>query len=326
MPVARRKTPKQFKVADLKFPVKQWHEGEIGISQSLMTAFMKCNKTLLFSLNRWETPGTESNFLFGNIVHEMLDIVYSECSEQPTPEFLSEQIELYIEELRANGELYWLKESVEEEYKAVAQVTLEAYFEHYADDFKFEFIELERMFDVQWNGFRLIGKKDGLFKHSGKKWLFEHKTKGQINETALEQYLELDFQTFYYILADEIERGERADGTCYNVIRRFKGGPGKTETLPAFCKRLKEIIRKDPEHFFKRWHVEYTDAQHEQFRHELLHKFKHLESVLIGKSPLLRNESNCFSGFPCDYLKACAQGTMSGYKQRKFISPELQTQ
>lgn len=296
---------------------------DFGFSQSLVKMALQCDRQLMFNLNRWDKPGKEENFLFGNLCHELMDMVYSDFAEPPDEEQLEELYDSYIDRLDEAEELNWCKDKKREYYKAITLTVMGRYFEYYKDDFKFKFEEVEGQFDVKWNGFRLIGKRDGLFRKGGRRLLFEHKTKSTIYEATIMQMLEFDFQNLYYIISNELDTGSPVDGVLYNVIRKPQSKQGKNETLKEFAERLGQVIDKDPEHYFKRYEVEYSKEQKEEFQFELFEKLTRIKDLIEGKRPPLKNEGFCFAGYPCDYLKACSQGHMEGFTQRKHISPEL---
>lgn len=126
-------------------------------------------------------------------------------------------------------------------------------------------------------------------------YLFETKTKGDIDPSLLQRQLLFDLQTMTYLVALQCysERGELkalADtslrGIRYNVIRRpLAGGrcsikQGKAETLDQFYTRLGETIAGavGPEYgmavgenmFFMRWKAEVTATDLERFQRRFL--------------------------------------------------------
>lgn len=296
---------------------------DFGFSQSLVKMALQCDRQLMFNLNRWDKPGKEENFFYGNLCHELLDMVYSDFKEPPSDDQLEDLYDFYIDKLDEDDQLLWCNSKKREYYKTITLVVMGRYFEYYKDDFKFKFEEVEGQFDVEWNNFRLIGKRDGLFRSNKRRLLFEHKTKSTIFEATIIQMLEFDFQNLYYIISNELDTGSPVDGVLYNVIRKPQSKVGKNETLKDFAKRLGEVIDKDPEHYFKRYEVEYTKEQKEEFQVELFEKLTRIKQLITGERKPLKNEGFCFAGYPCDFLKACSQGHMDGFKQRKHISPEL---
>jgi len=324
--VKRKK--KEPKVKNLHFPVEPYIKQLFGISQSLFTSYQLCDRILLFMLNRWTRPGKEENFFYGNVVHEVLDRCYSYYETAPGEEEIEEEMNDYLDEQQNSGELGWITTAKLEHYKLLVVVVLTKYFEFYEDDFDFEFEEVEGQFDVQWKGFRLIGKCDGKFrkkvKGKNKRFLFEHKTKTQISEDNIVLKLLLDFQNKYYMLADFVRCGSWVDAVLYNIIRRPQLKKGGNESSSAFADRLSKDIDSRPDFYFKRFEAEYSKEIMNDFQVQLFEKLTIMDKLIKGSRMLLLNESNCLSAYPCDYLEACSTGSLKNYKQQKYISPELE--
>lgn len=317
-------TPVIQSFSDLQLPAGVF-DGSIAFSQSLLMAGMQCDRQLIYQLNRWEKPGKEHNTFFGTCVHELLDVFYT-LKEKPDDEMLEEALDEYLIKETSKGTLKWLNPLDKAYYETIIITTLSEYFKFYEDDFKMEFFEVERIFNVKYPKLNLwlTGKKDGKVGYDGKRMLLEHKTRGMINEDAIARNLDLNFQTQFYLLADRLESSKPCDGVLYNIIRRTKSKPRGKETLRTFSERLREEITKDPDYFFKRFEAIYTKEQTKEFEGELEEKLKHLWALLSGARKPLKNEAFCFNGFECDYANACASRSLEGYTQRKDVSPELQ--
>jgi len=297
-------------------------DGDIPFSQSLLMTAMQCDRQIIYQLNRWEKPGKEQNTFFGACAHEMLDVFYT-LQEKPDEKMLEDALDEYLSKQAEKGELEWLNPLDKAYYETILITTLSEYFTHYEDDFEMEFFEVERVFKVKFKNLWLTGKKDGKVGYNGKRWLFEHKTRGDINEDAIARNLDLNFQTQFYLLADRLESAEPCDGVLYNIIRRTRSRRRGKETLRDFAERLREEIIKDPDYFFKRFEAEYTKAQTKEFEAELDEKLRTLWDLLRGARVPVKNEAFCFNGYECDYAQACASRSLEGYRQRKLVSPEL---
>jgi len=144
----------------------------------------------------------------------------------------------------------------------------------------------------KWDGVDLIGKdKDARV------YLFETKTKGDIDEGQMRKQLQFDLQTMFYLIAldavesqadgrDDVQTilgGKQLAGVRYNVIRRpLAGGknsirkkePTKTnprgESDEEFYERLSGLIAEDPAWYFMRWRVEVTRQDVERFKRKCL--------------------------------------------------------
>jgi len=190
----------------------------IGMSQSLWSAYLDCKRKFAFYLHGYKNPKKVWNTNFGSMVHEVNDKVYT-ANKFPTKKQILGHIDDFIaSEMKKNTPMS--QQALEME-AAKAEATLIPYFNHYEKDFKTkDFFDVEQTFETIYCGFKMRGKIDGKFRvKNGKKWLMEHKTKGQINENVMLTYLPMDFQNLYYLLADSIMTGEPAEGVLYNVIR-----------------------------------------------------------------------------------------------------------
>jgi hypothetical protein len=310
--------------ADLTIPVEVLN-GDIGLSQSLLTTAMQCDRQLVYSLNRWEKPGKEQNTFFGTCAHQLMDTFYT-LGSKPDEQQLEEALTEFLEKEQEAGRLEWLN-PVERAYQeCILIVIMSEYFSFYEDDFLMDFIEVEKKFRVRYNGLTLVGKKDGKVRMKDKRiLLLEHKTKGDINEDAIARNLDLNFQNQFYLLADRIDSKPRlaASGVLYNIIRRTKSRPKGKETLREYGERLRREIHGDFDYFFKRFDASYTPKQNAEFEEELKLKTDHVLKMLQGKRKALKNEAFCFYSYECDYAQACSQNSLEGYRQRHVVSPEL---
>lgn len=133
---------------------------------------------------------------------------------------------------------------------------------------------------------------------TGRLYLQENKSKGDINEVQIKQQLAsgFDLQTMLYLTilmnvqddafwnrSNKTWRNMPLGGIRYNVIRRpLSGGRGTIkrheptkknplgESKPAFYERLAGIINEEPGYFFMRWKVELTKESVARFRRECL--------------------------------------------------------
>jgi hypothetical protein len=320
----KRKIPQEFK--DLILPNNVFtKKSGIGLSQTIFNGYQKCDRFIYYYLNRWGLAGSESNFFFGSLFHEMLDVFYSAGRPPKDVVEIEEELQIFISSEREKGNLDWIPRQVLEYYIALTVATIIEYFSFYRRDFiDMEFEAVEESFEVEYEGLLLTGKRDGIIKLNGEQLLFEHKTKGFIKEEIIEQKLSFDFQVMFYILSDYIEQKKkrRLEGALYNIIRKSGKRMLRNEEPNSFLKSLRKDIQKTPEHYFLRFKVLYDDSDFIVFEYELKEKLKRLKELLNGQRVPLKNESSCVDGFGCQYLKACSSN-LDGYKQRKLISPEL---
>lgn len=133
----------------------------------------------------------------------------------------------------------------------------------------------------------LRGKFDGVTRDAdGRLWLFETKTKGDVDESEIRNQLTFDLQTMTYAVALTHQLGLRDQpfaGVRYNVVRRpLSGGKGTivrhkpTKSKPLgeseaeYYDRLREYVRAEPETYFFRWSCTVGDGDLHVFRREFL--------------------------------------------------------
>ena len=295
-----------------------------GTTQSLLNgAYCACTQAAAFYLDGWRSVGTKASLSFGSLIHKGLEDWYGAGMVEVNWEAW---LEAYSVTQRAKG----ADAAATEMDCALAGAVLPAYCERYAkEDSKKEWIGVESKFDVRWNGYRLRGMCDGLFK-SGKKRktiaLFETKTKGRIEVGAIEDALAYDFQNQFYMEANEAGLGipDAIKRVLYNIIRRPGQKLGKNESLADFQARIAADIKKRPEHYFIRYEISYPQAERKKFREELLMKLQEFEAWLKGERPTYRNQGSCQRLWKCSYISACASGTMAGYDQKGRLFEELE--
>jgi hypothetical protein len=220
----------------------------------------------------------------------------------------------------------------QERMKAIGQAVLENYIVWYKKDFvEMRFEEVESKFDVRWEGFRLRGKKDGRFRTKDNSvWHIEHKNYGRINEESMVLKLAFDLQNLMYLLADHVEFDRILKGVLYNVLRR--PDVKKAMSIHEIYKYLKDLIKKDPQHYFLRFEIPYTKVDLTIFKGELLTKLTQLqtECELAHDSPentpkiFYKNEFACEMPYKCDFLNACSSGQLIGYCKKSKLFSELE--
>lgn len=295
---------------DLTF--KNYSLQKNGITQSLLSTFLRCRKAFLYSVNKItpDITGLTMGYSFGSFMHEMLDELYSGVK------------------LNKLGYDKYIKKNPypdAEKDAGLIETILKRYVDVYVADFKDKkFIKTEQEFDVDWHSFKLRGKIDGVYRDKKDKlWLIEHKTKSRINEDDLMLQLTMDSQNLFYILAAEIIFGEPVQGVLYNIIRKPGHKQTQKETLKEFCSRVGNIIDNEPDHFFLRFEIPYTKKDKREFNDELVEKLIDVKAVRVGSLGCYRNQGACLLPFKCKYLNLCATGKMNGYKIDKKLFSEL---
>lgn len=289
--------------------------GKQGLSQSLITTFQTCPRKFLYKVNGYRSASKSGTFLFGNIVHEALDKLYSGVAIQWN------MFELNFQKNKPQIFEGIDPQQIETDF-AMAEIVIDEYCKRYTDDFtEKKFVGVEEEFETEFQSVKLRGKKDGKCVIAGKKWLMEHKTKSRISEDSLMKKLAFDFQNLFYMTCDEIDNKEELAGVLYNVIRKPQLKQGK-KTLAEFCQRVREDIQSRPDFYFMRWEVPYTKVDKKQFRKELEQKICTIEEV-IADNFFYKCENACDGMFSCEYLDNCAADNFKGLTKTKDIFPEL---
>jgi len=297
--------------------MKKYHPAKQGITQSILTNFMRCPQMGVFSVGdgeqHWESVGLAERVRFGNICHDILEGVYSPGAA-PTEELVEVLLERAADKLANEGDTSQEAESD----LARAEAIMKEYIYTFPDDFHGKaFKGSETVFEVEWMGYPLKGKIDANYKDKKKKlWIMDHKTKGKIVENKIVETLARDFQLQFYQLIYEVKIQPTA-GVMLNVIRNSGHKPHKGESLPDFIERLRDIVRADPQGFFYRFPVIFTPKDQEEFRGELIWKLGQVDKIMSGRVPVMHNETQCQM---CDYVRLCNTGSTNGYKRKALFS------
>lgn len=312
---------KVAKVSDIGIPPDYSLE-KTGITQSLLSNW-GCRQKFLFKLNRWTPNERNKNVEFGNMVHHVLDLAYS-ASRMPSEKGIDKWVDQYVAEWEKRNIATGTQEM--ERHAAVTVVLMGEYLKRYGKDFsEKKFTGVEALFSVNWKGYLLRGKKDGRFLSKlGKKWIMEHKTRTEIDENSISDLLAFDLQSLFYITAEEAETLDPVHGVLYNVFRNPQHKLKAGESLKSYAERVRKDAKKDPAHFFVRFEATYSPRDRKIFQAQLFAKLTEISAFLRGDLACYRNEAMCKVGFiKCEYLKACASGTMAGYRQKARLFEEL---
>lgn len=272
--------------------VKQlWHL-EDGITYSALSTWLRCREQFRLSyVEGWSYPGFVFHLEFGNLFHFLLEHWQNDSS-------LSHLIGQYKRKFWPPAKRRILAQSdIDEMTRCFGMV--EKVFPHYLsfhqeEEQNYKWIGRETSFrlPVQVDGQQILmrGKIDGVYRKKKKERkdslcrIFETKTKGQIDESSLGDELLADFQTMLYSLAAQHEYGEPIEGIRYNVIRRPGLRVKKNENLKDFLERVEDDVITRPDHYFKRWTVDFSQEDIKNWKERQL-------------EPVLRNFIQWYEGF-----------------------------
>lgn len=271
-----------------------------GITQSMLGAFLVCRER--FRIKYIEGLGPAPSFRhqleYGNMWHlcEEAWVKHGDASYETV-------LKAYARGLSMD---YPLQQEQINHWYNVCKIQFPAYLRHYAkdkDQKQRKSLLSEETFKVPYRlpsgkTVWLRGKWDDVDLFGTKRrpelYLWENKTKGDVDEQATDNQLTFDLQTMFYVVALWIRLQDNSIDGCsllgrdygplrgffYNVIRRpLSGGVGsirphkETKTKPAetmehFYGRLKVIMEESPENFFYRWKVRISEADVEKFKRE----------------------------------------------------------
>ncbi len=293
-----------------------------GITASLLTEYLLCKRKFLYSINRW-TSKDQKSFLFGSLSHDILEQLYK--SKNPKNFDITSHI---------------IKDYDESNYSIdipILVILLNKYKEYFKNDFeKYTEFNPESEFDIKWNGFRLRGKRDLLYrnKETDTLGIMEHKNYSEISsDEIMQQVLKINLQILFYTVVSEIEFQEEVGEVQYNILRvpRYKVSEGETED--EFLNRFEKEVNKKPEHFFKRYPIVFTRQQKKEFRAELSYALDDIHSMLSDcshytnnslKEAFYRNHTACKARqYQCSFLESCTNNKMINCKQKERLFSEL---
>ncbi len=317
---------------------------EDGVSQSILSAWCSCRVNSRFNLDGWQTGKRKDALVYGSLWHSLLEKFFLGVKDDgltaaDAQDFFDEFIKGWL--AKQQKETSNARDIQADEFCAAqAEATFIPYCEYHEDDFiPGRWVELEGVFEVDFHGFKLRGRMDGLQRCKTPKGsylrLMEHKTKSRIEEDALDKRLCFDFQNLFYLTALNSQLAangskERARIVVYDIIRRpgLKYNPDKA-SLQEYAARVREHVATNktggPDHYFKRSEITYTVKDLKRFEEGLLVKLRLFRDWLAGTEPTYRNEQACVAGWNCSFLDACAaSGNMAGYEQTGKLFVELE--
>lgn len=308
-----------------------------GITQSALLTWMECRERFrLQTVLGWATLARAGDAMtWGSIAHDCLERYYRDgLLDMEKDVFPAWRERANYTMLSAEGIESW--EQMEEELVRVIPAYVE-YWKH--TDSTMEWVELEGTFEfpIEVECLRgkvkvpLRGRRDGLYKIGRKLWLFETKTKSRIDEGAIADTLERNFQLHLYCWITQQQRGQAPVGCTYNLIRRPSLRLKQKETIAQFGDRLSEHIESDDGHYFKRMEYALDPSVLGRFERDLktivqdfLNWFYGTDEEDGERQATLLFGQPCDGKFgPCPLLELCAHGKEELYRKRSQPFEEL---
>ena len=295
-----------------------------GVTQSILKDFLACRVRARYKLEGWRSLKPREALSFGSYFHGLLQDAYESIrAGSGVPKFETVSDDVISREAPALRNLETFEALV-----VKAEVLYEEYFNFWQDDFKRNWTAIEKLFNVDFRGYNLRGKRDGAYvvgKKRPKPWLLETKTTSGVNEEALDLGLPLDFQLLLYLTATEIESGEKLGGALYNVVvkpgQNFTGSfRKKPETLGLFATRVREAVQADPAKYFRRYEVTFSAKAKKAFAEELAVILDDYADWFRGGAPEYKGYGACYQKWACEYLPVCSSGgDLAGYDKRPLF-------
>ena len=311
-----------------------------GVTQSQLLNFLKCRQYSKLNLAGWVPIKPSGAMQFGEMAHQILEDIYGDLiahrrTKIPDAGEIMERVGKLVKAYtRDFGQKAGTEVLERLEYNALLlESLLPVYFKHWGkEDFtKIKWLEVEKEFSFRLpladgTGITIKGKRDAAYAVGSSSYLFETKTKSQIDESTITELLAFDFQTDLYSLAMHSDYGKYPSGIRYNILRRPGNKVGKAESYPAFRKRITDEINKKPEYYFMRYKIETSKSKIEAFRKELIQIVTEFRDWQAGKLPTYKNTYSCISRYgTCQYINICGSNNFDGFRQRKEVHPELRS-
>jgi len=320
-----------------------------GITQSALGLWLDCKEQFrLKYVEGWSKQGEPISLHYGSASHYILSQAHAH-PKKPGPKWLKRSIKKY--------DALWRKEQSQlipqklldqhELVKGLLECTMPAYFRR-ADspklknynDFKTKnWLGLEQKFRMPF-GFRgvaghnisLRGMLDGVFTQGPAIWLLETKNLSRIAEDDIQATLGCSLQNMFYMTVLTLKYPDKPiGGILYNVLRRPGQRRGVKETMPAFLQRIKDDIKKRPNHYFMRYRLAITKAEIDEWANTtlrpMLFQFLDWWSEGAGDSPQhFMNPNALITKYGrAEMFSPIVDGNYGGFHRRKHVFVELES-
>lgn len=319
-----------------------WDLERDGLTQSIIGLITLCPaKGFIKLIEGLESGNTSDALILGDMFHRVLDSVYSAMVKDPSQDTtvlagmaIDTVVDEDLQKMFDEGKPQFLIDQMNTN-ASLARVMSKAYFQKWHTDItSMNWVDLERVFEVPFEyeisstqkiQVPLRGKYDGVFRDKrGRLWLFETKTKSQVDEGTLVDKLSFDIQVMIYLWTMYKIYGEWPQGVVYNVVRKPQLRQKASETDEAFHQRILLDMNDRPDFYFIRYHVSIEKDELQTWINDELNS---LVGYALGFSKgfiNFRNTNACqMWNRPCEFLKVCAHGDRHGLVRRKELFPEL---
>jgi len=311
-----------------------------GVTFSILSQFRRCREMARLSLKGITSIGQSGSMVFGNIAHATLQTVYGAnavVKRPPNPNRV-------LAELRTVESL-WKEDNPRADRDALesleftmilSEAIMPFYFQYWKDDFaKVKWIAAEKEFKLPIHvqsphreGMKDIipvrGKMDANFERGKDLWLFETKTKSQIEDDVIADMLPHELQVNLYMWAMRRIYKRDPKGVRYNLIRRPQLRIRKAETVAEFARRCVADVKARPDFYFIRLDMQVTHQDLVKFELE----FQDLLEDFVGwwyGGPHYKNSDECRNKYGrCHFLPICGRKDYATFYRRDRVFRELE--
>lgn len=340
-----------------------WDLYRDGLTYTLLSKFFVCPERFrLATVEGWGDNGLHAALEFGNAFHACMEHP-DEIPEKVTQDYQrsrfarqsihGEQIkEFELLMAMVEGVVHGYRKYWEKDNSAMNWAMREGQF-----DYKYR-LPITTLYpshpensppSTVYQHIRLRGKIDGVYRDlndGNRLWIFETKTKSDIDQEGIHRTLRQDLQTMLYANAVEAMLGEPVAGVLYNVIRRPairpRKGSGKNpiqESLRDFSTRCHEDVLSRPDFYFHRWTVQFEEGDVANWRVKsfdplLRHIVRWWDSIKTNpydpwSSPYhFQRPFGIYDGLAAgrrgDFFDLMTSGSYNGLEQRSTAFPELE--
>lgn len=293
-----------------------------GTTQTLTGDFLCCRRRWLLKLWRWVNPAKQRTLFYGTLGHAVLSGAYK--ARRP---LAPSEVAGILRGCKPPSYAVITTDELEEDHARAAGV-LDAYMWYYTKEFKTRKYQPEQVFEVTYNPaglpITLRGRIDITTTAADGIWLWEHKFKSRIDEESIMLQLGYDLQTTLYAQAKRLTANVIPAGVLYNVIR--KPQIKKFSNPKDLYERCFKEAKADPEHYFKRWAItlgKNAAGMLTKFSEEMGAITEDMAACLKQPHRCYPNSRACDAPYKCDFINACASGTLAGYIQKENLFEEL---
>jgi len=304
------------------------------VTQGLLGTWLRCRREAKYFLQGWNPLQINDAFQYGDMAHQVLDRAYrwhrkhgKVPSKQAVLKMVDHSFNLREDRLLQGTDSGKLLEILHQQHAAVRAI-LPEYIKFWKEDFDthaYEWARPEKVFRLRFGRFVISGKMDGAVRSRDKLlWLFESKNYSRINEGEMIHTLWRDLQVNLYVWALRKITGEHPAGAVYNILRKTSLTYRKGDSPSEFEDRVREHVKADPKHYFKRMEITISHKDQKLFDDELTEHLELFWAWLKGGMKSPRFGMPCVQKWGmCRYLNLCYYGETRGYEKRKVLYPEL---